>query len=119
MTDKYYGIYFDRYDLEVDVCGHLTNPEALQIIEFEYAEDTDEITACRRVDRDGHVIEDEWSGLQYAEDLDHAGFDDDQTIREAFDRFEEWLEDHTRWGVSAPETRWQPAEYICTGITSD
>lgn len=116
MTDKYYGIYFDRHDLTVDEGGHLTNPEALQIIEFEYDEATDEVIAIRRCDRDGNVIEAEWQDLQYAESLTHTGEDDDQTIEEALSRFYEWLIRHTEWRVIYPENRWQPAEYICIGI---
>lgn len=117
MTEKFYGIYFDRHDLEVDGDGHLTNPEVLQIIEFEYSEESDEIIATRRVDRDGNIIEAEWQDLPYAESLTHTGEDDDQTIREALDHFYRWLEAHTEWRVSTPETRWQPAEWVCVGIT--
>lgn len=117
MTEKFYGIYFARHDLEVDEQGHLENPEALQIIEFEYDESADEVIAARRVDRDGNVIEPEWQDLPYAETLDHTGDDDDQTIREALARFYRWLDTHTEWRETSPETRWHPAEYICVGIT--
>ena len=119
MTDKYYGIYFDRHDLTVDEGGHLTNPEALQIVEFEYDEATDEVIATRRVDQDGNVIEAEWQDLPYAESLDHTGEDDDPTIREALDRFRGWLDTHTEWRETSPETRWHPAEYICIGISQE
>ena len=40
MTDKYYDVYFQPADLYVDEHGHLENPDALQIIGFEYDEDT-------------------------------------------------------------------------------
>ena len=39
MTEKFYGVYFDRWDLEVNEDGILRNPEVLQIVEFEYDED--------------------------------------------------------------------------------
>ena len=117
MTEKFYGVYFDRHDLEVDEQGRLENSEALQIIEFEYDESTDEVIAARRVDRDGNIIEPEWQDLPYAETLDHTGDDDDPTITEALDRFRRWLETHTEWREATPETRWQPAGWVCVGVT--
>ena len=54
--EKYYDIYFDPADLEVDTEGHLENPEVLQIIEFEYDDETVEVTSCCRVDEKGNVI---------------------------------------------------------------
>lgn len=117
MTDKYYGIYFDRLDLRVDEGGHLENPEALQIVEFEYSEDTDEITACRRVDREGNVIEEEWQDLPYAETLNHVGDDDEPSIEKALWHFWRWLGSHTEWVEVVPETRWHPAVHVCVGVT--
>jgi len=116
MNGKYYDIFFDPAELEVDRVGNLENPDALQIIEFEYDEDTDEVTACRRVDQKGNVIEDPWKDLQYSDDMAHVGEGDDETIREAMIRFEGWLKEHTAWVESTPETRWQPASYVCVGI---
>ena len=112
MTDKYYDIYFQPADLYVDEHGHLENPDALQIIEFEYDEDTEEVTACRRVDEKGNVIEDRPD----LTDLEHAGDGDDPTIKEAFGHFWRWLEDNLVWAEEYPATRWEPASYICIGI---
>ena len=112
MTDKYYDIYFDRLDLEISDKGKLTNPKVLHIIEFEYDDADDIVTACRRVSKDGAVIETDPD----LRDLEHAGYGDDPTIQEALDRFGDWLNDHLEWRELYPETRWQPAEYICIGI---
>ena len=67
MTDKYYDIYFEPSDLAVDLEGHLENPDALQIIEFEYDDETEEVTSCCRVDEKGNVIDDSWKDREYAE----------------------------------------------------
>lgn len=117
MNSKYYGIYFDRWDLQVDRKGNLENPEVLHIVEFEYDEDADEVTAVRRVNEKGEVIEESWKALEYSDDLTHVGWDDDMTIREALWRFETWLEDHLEWRESSPQTYLQPAEYVCIGVT--
>ena len=111
MTEKCYGIYFDRFELEVDADGNLANPEVLQIIEFEY--DQDELIAVRRVDENGEVIADQWT---CSDDLRHVGWDDDETIEKAMGRFERWLEDNLEWKQISPATYLSPAEYICIGI---
>ena len=116
MTDKYYDIYFDPSDLEVDRGGHLENPEVLQIIEFEYDEDTEEVTACRRVDEKGEVIEDPWKDLQYSDDMAHVGENDFPTISKALGAFEGWLTDHLDWRESWRGDYYNPPEYICAGI---
>ena len=116
MTEYYYDIYFDPADLEVDRHGDLKNWDALQIVQFTYDDDTDEATSCRRVSITGDVIEDPWKDLQYKEDLVHVGFGDDASIIKSCNRFVRWLSDNTAWVESSPETRWQPAEYICIGI---
>ena len=112
MTDKYYDIYFDRDILQVDRHGHLENPGALHIIEFEYDDDTDEVTACRRVDQKGNVIEDRPD----LSDLEHSGDGDDPTIGKALGRFEGWLDGRLIWVESSRATRWEPADYTCIGI---
>ena len=81
MTEKCYGIYFDRFELEIDRDGNLANPEVLQIIEYEY--DQDELIAVRRVDKNGEVIADQWT---CSDDLRHVGWDDDETIEKAMGR---------------------------------
>ena len=116
MTDKYYDVYFDAGDLIVDEGGRLENPEVLQIIEFEYDDETDEITACRRVDRNGAVIEDPWTCLRYADDMTHVGEGDDTCVSKALGRFEGWLDDHLDWRESYRGDYYNPPEYICAGI---
>ena len=113
MTDKYYDVYFQPADLYVDEHGHLENPDALQIIEFEYDEDTEEVTACRRVDQKGNVIEDRPDLY----DLVHAGDGDDPSIDAALGRFEGWLTDNLEWRESWRGDYYNPPEYICVGIT--
>lgn len=112
MTDKYYDVYFDPSELEVDQDGHLENPDALQIIEFEYDDETEEVTACRRVDKKGNVIEDRPD----LSDLDHSGDGDDPTISKALGAFEGWLTDHLEWRESWRGDYYNPPEYICAGI---
>lgn len=116
MTDKYYGIYFDKHDLIVNREGELMNLDVLQIIEFEYAdENSDEPTIMRRVDKYGNVIfEGKW---EYRDDIDHLGRNDYLSMQDAFDDFYRWLEENTEWRESSPQTYWQPAEYVCVGIT--
>ena len=113
MTDKYYDIYFQPADLYVDEHGHLENPDALQIIEFEYDEDTEEVTACRRVDQQGNVLEDRPDLY----DLVHVGDGDDPSIDAALGRFEGWLTDNLEWRESWGGDYYNPPEYVCIGIT--
>ena len=103
MTNCTYGIYFDRWELEVNKHGQLTNPDALRIIEFEIDEELDDVVAKRRIAIDGSLLD--------------VGYDDFSTIDEALGWFDKWLEENTEWVESSPETRWQPAEYTCIGIT--
>lgn len=112
MTDKYYDVYFQPADLYVDEHGHLENPDALQIIEFEYDEDTEEVTACRRVDQQGNVLEDRPDLY----DLVHAGDGDDPSIDAALGAFEGWLTDHLDWRESWRGDYYNPPEYVCIGI---
>jgi len=116
MTDKYYDIYFDPSDLEVDREGHLLNPDALQIIEFEYDDDTEEVTACRRVNEKGNVIEDPWKDRKYAESMTHLAEDDFSTIDKALGAFEGWLTDNLDWRESYRGDYYNPPEYYCAGI---
>ena len=113
MTEKYYDVYFQPADLYVDEHGHLENPDALQIIEFEYDEDTEEVTACRRVDEKGNVIEDRPDLY----DLVHVGDGDDPSIDAAMGRFEGWLTDNLEWRESWGGDYYNPPEYVCVGIT--
>ena len=119
MNDKYYGIYFDPSELEVNREGHLLNVDALQIIEFEYEnEDSDEPTAMRRVDTKGNVITEGWDGWKYRDNLAHIGGRDDYySMEDAFDDFYRWFSENREWRESSPQTYWQPAEYVCIGIT--
>ena len=112
MTDKYYDIYFDPADLEVDTEGRLLNLDILQIIEFEYDDVTDTVDVCRRVNEKGEVIQNDPD----LTDLEHVGDGDDPTISKALGRFEGWLDNHLDWKEDVAETRYQPAEYICIGI---
>ena len=113
MNDKYYDVYFQPADLYVDEHGHLENPDALQIIEFEYDQDTEEVTACRRVDEKGNVLEDR----PRLSDLAHSGDGDDPTIDKALGRFEGWLTDNLEWRESYRGDYYNPPEYVCVGIT--
>lgn len=112
MTDKYYDIYFDRDVLKVNRHGALMNRGVLRIIEFEYDDDTDEVTACRLVNENGEVIQNDPD----LTDLEHSGDGDDSTIGKALGRFEGWLIDNTVWTELYHATRWEPAEYICIGV---
>ena len=116
MTDKYYDVYFDAGDLIVDEGGRLENPEALQIIEFEYDDETEEVTACRRVDKKGNVLEDPWKDRERADDINHVGENDFPTISKALGAFEGWLTDHLDWRESWRGDYYNPPEYICAGI---
>lgn len=111
--EKYYDIYFDPAELEVDEKGDLTNPETLRIIEFTYDEDTDALITIRRVTENGAVIEvnTDLSGLY------HYGEDDSVSIAEAMKWFDIWLEQNLEWRESSPSTYYEPANYICVGIT--
>lgn len=108
-----YGIYFDRFELEVDRNGQLLNPENLRIIEFVFDEEiSDEPIDIRRIDKNGNVIE-EYPDLS---DLDYVGYDDEPTIADAMNQFYEWLENNVVWVETSRQTYWQPAEYACVGI---
>ena len=84
----------------------------MHIICFECNTDTGEAINTNRVNEKGEVIETD----PVLTDLEHVGYGDDTTIREALDRFEIWLENHLEWRVSRMETRYTPAEYVCIGI---
>ena len=114
--EKYYDIYFDPADLEVDTEGHLENPEVLQIIEFDYDDETEKTTACRRVNEKGEVIEDPWKDREYAESMVHLAEDDFPTIDKALGRFEGWLDNNLDWRESYHGDYYNPPEYICAGI---
>ena len=116
MTAKVYGVFFDRWELDIDKTGRLLNPDVLHIVQYELEEDTDDLIAVRRVNADGEVIEDPWTYQEYSDSLDHCGCDDYLTIREALDEFYEWLHEHRVWVETTPQTYWHPAEYTCIGI---
>ena len=112
MPENFYDIYFNPAELRVDRNGNLINADALHIICFVCNTGTGETISTNRVNETGEVIETDPN----LDNLEHVGYGDDNTIREAFDRFELWLENHLEWCETSPETRWQPAEYICIGI---
>lgn len=117
MTEKLYGIYVDKWDLEVNRDGHLQNPDVLQIVEIEYDEETDQVIAIRRVDEKGNVLQEEWDGLQYVDDLTLTGPDDCATIDKALGWFEGWLDDNLEWRESYRGDYYNPPEYVCIGVT--
>jgi len=112
MNEKFYGIYFDRSELKVDEQGDLENPEALYVIEFEFDGISEQPVRIRRIGRNGAFIENQpdLSGLET------VGYDDDESVMEALNRFYNWLEENIIFEELYPETRWQPAEYVCVGI---
>ena len=116
MTDKYYDIYFDPADLVVDRGGELENPEALHIVEFEYDDETEQITSFQRVDEKGNTISEpmEWDEVLR---MSHVGDGDDDTIDAAMGRFEGWLTDNLEWRESYRGDYYNPPEYVCVGIT--
>lgn len=116
-TVKSYGVYFDKWELDVDTEGHLLNPEVLQIVEFECDEETGDLITARRVNERGEVIEEKWSGLECVDDLWCAGPGDEMTIDVALGWMDKWLDDNTEWALSRRQTYWQPAEYVCIGIS--
>ena len=71
------------------------------------------MTACRRVDAKGNVIEDRPDLY----DLVHAGDGDDPSIDAALGRFEGWLTDNLEWRESYRGDYYNPPEYVCIGIT--
>jgi len=111
MTDKYYDIYFEPGEIEVDDDGHLENWDALYILEY-----NEDGKVTNRVDRKGEQIAFGDYPLENILDLYHIGYGDD-TLKEALKRFYKWLEDNTEWVETSPQTYWQPAEYKCIGIT--
>lgn len=113
MTDNYYGIYFDAGELEVDRHGNLLNPEVLWIVEFQYDEDTDALIAIRRVSENGEITD----ANPDLSCLNRYGEDDSPTIAEAMKWFDQWLEQNLEWRETSPSTYYEPAEYICIGIT--
>ena len=113
MTNCIYGIYFDRWELEVNKHGQLTNPDALRIIEFEIDEELDDVVATRQIARDGSLLDVDPD----LSNLTNIGYDDFSTVDEALGWFDKWLEENTEWVETSSETRWQPAEYTCIGIT--
>lgn len=111
MTEKYYDIYFEPSELEVDSDGHLENWEALYILEYD-----DDGKVTNRVDYKGNPIAFGNYPLEKILDLYHIG-EGDSTLKEAINLFWKWLQDNTEWVETSPQTYWQPAEYKCIGIT--
>lgn len=111
MTEKYYDIYFEPSELEVDEDGHLENWDALYILEY-----NEDGKVTNRVDRKGDPIGFGESSLDEVLDLYHVG-EGDNTLKEALKRFYQWLADNTEWVETSPQTYWQPAEYRCIGIS--
>ena len=111
MTEKYYDVYFDPSELEVDGDGDLTNLDALYILEY-----NEDGKVTNRVDYKGNPIDFGNYPLEKILDLYHVG-EGDNTLKEALDLFWKWLQDNTKWVEISPQTYWQPAEYLCVGIT--
>lgn len=111
MTEKYYDIYFDPAELEVDGNGELMNWDALYILEY-----NEDGKVTNRVDYNGKQIAFGDMSLDNILDLYHVGYGDD-TLEEALKRFYQWLADNTEWVETSPQTYWEPAEYRCVGIS--
>ena len=111
MTNKYYDIYFDPSELEVDGDGHLENWDALYILEYDKNG-----KVMNRVDRKGNPVEFGDYPLENVLDLHHVGYGDDD-LKGALNWFYKWLKDNTEWRETSPETYLQPAEYRCVGIS--
>ena len=100
--EKYYDIYFDPAELEVDADGDLLNfSDVVRVVEF---------------DDDGNVCSVSNGTAEDTLEMFHLGEGDD-TLEDALKRFYDWLSDHLEWRESTPQTYWQPAEYVCIGIT--
>ena len=111
MTEKYYDVYFDPSELEVDSNGDLTNWDALYILEY-----NDDGKVTNRVDYKGNPIAFGDYPLESVLDLHHVG-EGDNTLKEALNLFWKWLQNNTEWAETSPQTFWQPAEFKCIGIT--
>lgn len=111
MTEKYYDIYFEPSELEVDGDGHLENWDALYILEY-----NEDGKVMNRVDYNGKPIEFGKTALEDILNLHHVGYGDD-SLEEAKTWFWEWLDANTEWVQTSRQTYWQPAEYRCIGIT--
>lgn len=109
--DKYFDIYFDPAELEVDSNGDLTNWNALYILEYD-----ENGKVMNRVDRKGNPVEFGDYPLESVLDLYHVGYGDDD-LKGALSWFYRWLKDNTEWRETSPSTYWQPAEYRCVGIS--
>lgn len=107
---QYYDIFFDKIDLKVDENGNLTNPEDICIVEFN---EDGEIT--NRVNWDGIPIGWDKFSPDMLDDLIHLGQNDD-TLDEAHNRFDSWLNENAEWVEIYSQTYWEPAEYACAGI---
>lgn len=111
MTEKYYDVYFDPAELEVDGNGDLTNWNALYILEYD-----ENGKVMNRVDRKGNPVEFGDYPLENVLDLYHVGYGDDD-LKGALNWFYKWLKDNTEWCETSPSTYWQPAEFRCIGIS--
>lgn len=110
MSEKYYDIYFDPSELEVDCDGDLINMDALYILEY-----NEDGKVTNRVNSKGKPIAFGDYPLENILDLYHIG-EGDSSLKEAIDMFWDWLQDNTEWRETSPQTYWQPAEYKCIGI---
>lgn len=109
--DKYYDIYFDPAELDVDGNGDLVNWNALYILEYD-----ENGKVMNRVDRKGTPVEFGGYPLENVLDLYHVGYGDDD-LKGVLSWFYKWLKDNTEWCETSPSTYWQPAEYRCIGIS--
>ena len=91
MTEKYYDIYFDPAELEVDGNGHLENWDALYILEY-----NEDGKVMNRVNYNGTLIAFGDMSLDNILEMHHVGHGDD-SLEEALTRFSKWLFDNTEW----------------------
>jgi len=111
MTEKYYDIYFEPSDLEVDSEGHLVSEKPLYILEYD-----ENGKVLNRVNTKGQPISFGDEPLEGILSLYHRGEGDD-TLKGALKRFWDWLDANLEWRESSRQTYWQPAEYVCIGLT--
>lgn len=109
MSD-YFDVYFDPAEIKINRYGNVENEEKLHVIRFD-----EDGNAIDRVDENGQTIP-EPLPMDDVLQMDHAGYGDDPTPREALNRFIDWLDGHLIWIETARRSYWSPAEYTCIGI---
>ena len=111
-----YRIYFEKMSIEVDDDGVLDyrTEDNLYIVEYdEYG------NFIRRIDQKGNEIEMDIP-VESLYDNDMIEIENwCETIQEALNELDEWLEMHTLWKETLRQTYYLPAEYVCVGIDWD